>query len=170
MSAIQVFWKHCGKRRNCLLQAISQLPIVVFHPIWRTFYHFNQIWNCCLKTPSVWKNLKFVLWEWVNPLPDDKILPSSKLKTFTTKMSLWLKRSNFSLKGWTLWDIEEVLVTGVLSLFPKYLKRASFSDGKITHWKLEIHFEKVRETCKKRRKSWFPAISPFSTFYMYFLF
>ena len=26
LSAVYVFWKHCGKRRNCLLQAISPFP------------------------------------------------------------------------------------------------------------------------------------------------
>ena len=31
-----------------------------FLPLWRTFCHFHQIWNCCLQT------LKFVVWERVN--------------------------------------------------------------------------------------------------------
>ena len=43
-----------------------------FLPVWRTFCHFHQIlngyqfWlisNCCLQTLSVWKSLKFVVWE-----------------------------------------------------------------------------------------------------------
>ena len=34
-----------------------------FLPIWRTFCHFHEIWNCRLQTLSVWKNLKFVVWE-----------------------------------------------------------------------------------------------------------
>ena len=32
---------------------------------YRTFCHFQQIQNC-LQTLSVWKSLKFVLWERVN--------------------------------------------------------------------------------------------------------
>ena len=28
VSAVQVFWKHCGKRRNCSLRAISPFPAV----------------------------------------------------------------------------------------------------------------------------------------------
>ena len=45
VSAVQVFWKHCGNRRNCS-----------FLPVWRSFCHFHQIWKC----------LKFVVWERVN--------------------------------------------------------------------------------------------------------
>ena len=32
-------------------------------PFWRTFWHNYQIWNCRLQTFSVWKSLKFVVWE-----------------------------------------------------------------------------------------------------------
>ena len=34
-----------------------------FLPVLRTFCHFCQIWNGRLQTLSVWKNLKFVVWE-----------------------------------------------------------------------------------------------------------
>ena len=34
--------------------------------ICRTFCHFRQISNCRLQTLSVWKSLKFVVWERVN--------------------------------------------------------------------------------------------------------
>ena len=34
-----------------------------FLPVWRTFSHFHQIENCRLQTLSVWKSLKFVVWE-----------------------------------------------------------------------------------------------------------
>ena len=34
-----------------------------FLPVWRAFCHFHQIWNCHLQTLSVWKSLKFVVWE-----------------------------------------------------------------------------------------------------------
>ena len=33
-----------------------------FLPVWITSYHFHQK-NCCLQTLSVWKGLKFVVWE-----------------------------------------------------------------------------------------------------------
>ena len=59
MSAVQVFWKHCGKRRNCSKRAIS-LFLSVF---WRVFCHFYQTWNYILQTLSVWKSPKLVVWE-----------------------------------------------------------------------------------------------------------
>ena len=34
-----------------------------FLPFWITFRHFNRIKNSCLQTLSVWKSLKFVVWE-----------------------------------------------------------------------------------------------------------
>ena len=34
--------------------------------------------KCRLQTLSVWKSLKFVVWEWVNPLADDSDLNSLK--------------------------------------------------------------------------------------------
>ena len=37
-----------------------------FLPVWKTFFHFHKIQNCCLQTLSVWKSLKFVVWERVN--------------------------------------------------------------------------------------------------------
>ena len=37
-----------------------------FLPIWGTFCHFHQIWNCRLQTLSLWKSLKLVIWERVN--------------------------------------------------------------------------------------------------------
>ena len=62
VSAVQIFWKHCRKRRNCSLRTISPFPHS-FLSVWRVSCHFQQIWNCCLQTPSVWKCLKFVVWE-----------------------------------------------------------------------------------------------------------
>ena len=46
----------------------KQFPLFpqCFLPVWRTFFHFNQIWNCCLQFLSVFKSLKFVVWERVN--------------------------------------------------------------------------------------------------------
>ena len=31
---------------------------------------------------SIWSDPKFIVWEWVNPLPNDKFLDWSKLKAF----------------------------------------------------------------------------------------
>ena len=35
-------------------------------PFWRTFCHFSIISKCRLQTLSVWKSLKFVIWERVD--------------------------------------------------------------------------------------------------------
>ena len=37
-----------------------------FLPVWRTFCHLHQIQNCSLQTVTVWKSLKWVVWERVN--------------------------------------------------------------------------------------------------------
>ena len=37
-----------------------------FLSVWRTFFHYHQIWNCHLQTLWIWKSLKFVVWERVN--------------------------------------------------------------------------------------------------------
>ena len=37
-----------------------------FLTVWRTFCHFHQIQNCRLQTLSIWKSIKFVVWERVN--------------------------------------------------------------------------------------------------------
>ena len=43
VSAVQVFRKHWGKRRNCSLRAISPFPTVFFYPFVELFDHFHQI-------------------------------------------------------------------------------------------------------------------------------
>ena len=54
--------KNCGKRRNDRNEQFLLCP-QCFLSIWRTFCHFHQIRNCRLQTLSVWKSLKFVVWE-----------------------------------------------------------------------------------------------------------
>ena len=61
-----------------------------FLPFQKTSCHFHQIKISHLRTLSVWKSLKFIVWERLtlphnphfNPLPNDEILDSSKLKGF----------------------------------------------------------------------------------------
>ena len=89
VSAVQVFWKHSGKRRNCSLRAISPFFTVFsilfstsqcfwcffqcFLPFCRTFCHIHQIMNCHLQTLSVWKSLKFFVWERVKEFKCSKL-------------------------------------------------------------------------------------------------
>ena len=82
LSAMQVFWKHCGKRRNCSLREISPFLSVFFLCILITFRHFYPIQSCRLQTLSFWKSLKFVIWKRVNSLPNKKCLDWPKLKAF----------------------------------------------------------------------------------------
>ena len=63
MSAVQVFWKHCGKREKLLITSNFSFSHSVFYPFLRTFFHFHKIWNCRLQTLSVWKSIKCVVWE-----------------------------------------------------------------------------------------------------------
>ena len=51
-----------------LLYPQSFLPVFSFFPesflpVWRYFFHFYQIHNYRLQSFSVWKSLKFVVWE-----------------------------------------------------------------------------------------------------------
>ena len=64
VSAVQAFWKHCGKRRNAhtgqfLLFLVFSTLLENFLPFWSNFIY-------CLQTLSVWKRLKFVVWERLN--------------------------------------------------------------------------------------------------------
>ena len=83
VSAVLVFWKHCGKRRNCSYLAISPFP-TVFSTLLENFRHFYQIQNCRLQTLSVEKRLKLVMWERVKETWHQvKILPHA-IKEKTT--------------------------------------------------------------------------------------
>ena len=74
VSAVQAFWKHFGKRRNCLYRAISPFLTLFSHRLEKitdifikfeivVCKHFYQIWNCRLQTLTVWESLKVVIWE-----------------------------------------------------------------------------------------------------------
>ena len=54
-----------------------------FLSIWKFLYHFHQIHNCRLEILSVWKSLKFVVWERVKTLwEQEKMLVTSFLSFF----------------------------------------------------------------------------------------
>ena len=58
--------KTMWKKEKLLVRSNFSFSHSFFYPFWRTFNHFHQIQNCRLQTPSVWKSLKFVVWERVN--------------------------------------------------------------------------------------------------------
>ena len=60
MSAVQVFWKQCGKWRNCWWQAISSFPTVFSTRLDNFLLKlFHQTCFCCLQTLSVWTSPKY---------------------------------------------------------------------------------------------------------------
>ena len=65
--------KTLRKRRSCSLRAISPFP-TVFSTSLRIFCYFHSIQNFRLQSLSVWKNLKFVVWESVNQPTDVNVL------------------------------------------------------------------------------------------------
>ena len=51
-----------GKAENARNEQFLIFP-QCFLALWRNFCHFHQICNCVLQILSVWKSLKFVVWE-----------------------------------------------------------------------------------------------------------
>ena len=96
VSALQVFRKLCGKRRNSSSRAISRFP-TAFSTLLSNFFFFHSR-NCCLQTLQVWNSLKFVVLEWVNSLPNVKILDLSKLKAFVDDKSMMAQMTNYVLE------------------------------------------------------------------------
>ena len=71
---LQTGRKHCGKREIARYEQCLLFP-QCFIPVWITFCCFHQNKNCSLQTLSVWKSLKFVIWERVKePWSDDVLL------------------------------------------------------------------------------------------------
>ena len=85
-------FKTLGKGEIALNEQFLLFP-QCFLPFWRTFCHFHQIWNCRLQTLSVWKYLKFVVWERVNSVPNNKFLDSSKFDENCRKFWRWVENT-----------------------------------------------------------------------------
>ena len=70
------FLRVCGKsllktlweKEKLLVTGTFFLFPLCFQPCYITACHFPQIEYCCLRTLSVWKSLKFVVWERVKGL------------------------------------------------------------------------------------------------------
>ena len=65
VSAVQAFRKHSGEKEKLLEISNFSFP-PCFLPVWRSFCHVHQIQNCLPQFLSVWKSLKFIIWERVN--------------------------------------------------------------------------------------------------------
>ena len=78
VSAVQVFWKHGGKRRNCSWRANSPFP-TVFSTCLKNFLLFSVIFkNSRLLSLWVSTSLKFAVWERVK---EESVLGSTPLAT-----------------------------------------------------------------------------------------
>ena len=70
-----------------------------FLPFWRTFCYFHQIQNSRLHTLSVWKSLKFVIWEIAKPHSVFYILLIGiNLKSVLKQCHIWLPSSPYQKK------------------------------------------------------------------------
>ena len=56
-------WKTLWEKEKLLVTSNFSFSHSVFLPVWRTSCYFHQIQDCRLQTISVWKSLKFVVWE-----------------------------------------------------------------------------------------------------------
>ena len=97
-SGKEAFWKHCGKRRNCLNKQFLLFP-QCFLLYQRQKLSFLLYLIFRLQMLSIWSGPKFVMWERVNPFPNKpwslRVFSISLLKTLWVKEKL-LARSNFS--------------------------------------------------------------------------
>ena len=102
----------------------------VFYPFGWTFNHFHQIWNCHLQTLSVWKSLKFVVWEWVNyPFPKRQNFDSSKLKEFAgNNLKLNKNSREFSRRVENTAGKGEIACYGQFLLFPQCFQKVCNAD------------------------------------------
>ena len=57
--------KTLWKKGEIVRSSLSFFP-QCFLPIWITFCHFRQLWNCRLQTLPVQKSIKFFFWERIN--------------------------------------------------------------------------------------------------------
>ena len=70
-SLLKTLWK----KEKLLVTSNSSFSPQFFLPVWRTLFYFHQILNCRLQTISVWKSLKFVVWESVKVFTADMTVP-----------------------------------------------------------------------------------------------
>ena len=90
VSAVQVIWKHCGKRRNCSWRAISPFP-TVFSTHLKNFLAFSsylKLWS------AISLSLKFVVWERANSQSHPWDIVPAMAETWGKKM--YFKRLNIT--------------------------------------------------------------------------
>ena len=120
MSAVQVFWKYCWKRRNCLWRAISPFP-TLFSIHLENFLPF--LLNLKLSSANC---PKFVVWERVKLFwPNVKILELFISKTFQITKYMVTQKLKFRVES-TVGKGENVGYLLFL-LFPQCFQKTGFS-------------------------------------------
>ena len=96
ISLLKTLWE----KEKLLVTSNFSFSHSVFYPFWRTLCHSHQTKICRLQTLSVWKGVKFVVWERVNSasqiykvmlhiaLSSNKFLDCNYIPKFTI-ISLW---------------------------------------------------------------------------------
>ena len=111
---LKTLWGNCEISRGEQFLLFPQC----FLPVWITLCHFHQNLNCRLQTLSVWKSLKFVVWERVNPFPNQpwflRVCSTNILKTLREKEKL-IVTSNFSFSHNVFYPFEELSATFIRS-------------------------------------------------------
>ena len=126
---IQTGRKHCGKRRNCSLRAISPFPAVFQKACFPGVSEGVIVWEWvkfCLKLLSIWRNLT---------LSQTTILDLPKLRVFRRKFQIYdseMKMAECSQNGSkTLWEKEKLLLTNNFSFSHSVFQRLLLQKLKI---------------------------------------
>ena len=158
MSPVQVFRKHCGKRRNCSQRGIFPFPTVFSTPsgeLSTNFINFEiVVWKVLI---SVWESLKFVIRERVKCYLF--LQTRKKVTVYTTYQTI---QSFILLEGENLKTLFNPLPNNKVWGLSKW---KAFADDIKCISKLEICFSKGRKQFGKRRKYWLPAFSPFPSMF-----
>ena len=106
VSAVQVCWKTLWGKEKLLVTSNFSFPPQCFLPVWWAFFHFHLLWNCRLLALSVWKSLKFVVWEKVNAVSNIiSVIPLPHNDDF------WCTGGKSLLK--TLWEKKKMLIISI---------------------------------------------------------
>ena len=124
-----------------------------FLPILKSFCHFHWIQNCRLQTLSVWKSLKFVIWERVkwylmgfySAETNDKAAENKEQDQTSWMCGLILLFTLCKINSWLQMAVKRLTHSHTMTHFD--------ASGKQAFWK----------HCGKRRNCLLRAISPFPT-------
>ena len=100
LSAAQIFWKQCGKRKNPHWKQVHLFP-QCFLPFLENCPPFLSISKRCLQTRLVWESLKFVIWERVKENSEVKKSFEASIQHFIWDNHQILHSVNY-LRQWSI--------------------------------------------------------------------